>query len=184
MKKNKIILFGMGLSCLMLTECLEEILASLCNKLASNNSVIAVYPTSADRSNMYAKVTYQNVDTSQSLTLNECDGDFSFPNGERKTVTGSGSDAISFISILNQDNESFFVNGDVPNETDNFVVTISWFSGPCPAGGAQETFVDLGSSSADTLDFIDASGVEVPPLIGECSISGQTASVLVPVSSN
>jgi hypothetical protein len=44
--------------------------------------------------------------------------------------------------------------------------------------------VDLGSSSADTLDFIDASGVEVPPLIGECSISGQTASVLVPVSSN
>lgn len=182
MSFKKFMLMGVSVSCLALTGCLEEILASLCNKLASNNSIITVFPSgNTDYSGQYATVTYRNMVTSQELTFNECDNAFAFPNGERKTVTGSGANTISFLSMIDESNESFFMNGGVPNESQNFQVTVTWYNNPCPEeGGLVPAPNESLTSPSALLNFEAPSEAELPPLIDECSITGETAIVVIP----
>jgi hypothetical protein len=161
---------------MFLTGCLDEILASLCEQLPSNNSIITQFTTSgsANYSGAFAKVIYNNVTNPGSpLIVSDCTDDFAFPKGEKK-ITGGGNDPliVSFISILDDQKKSFFFDSLGQPLNDQYTVTVEWYlSQGCLGSPAEDE-----TSSATTLNWQGA--IDIPDeigVLGECQISGESA---------
>lgn len=166
----KVTLFS---SFMFLTGCLDEILASLCNQLASNNSIITQFTATSDYSQAFAKLTYTNTTTNQTLVVSQCSGDFAFPKGERKTAGGGVvPTVISFITILDDQKRPFFFAGDNQPIADQYTVSIEWHA----ASDCQDAPLDTQTSAATTLNWQGA--IDIPAevgVLGECEISGESA---------
>ncbi len=167
----------MFLSSFTLTGCLEELLSSLCQRLASNDSIVTVFLTPDDYSNTIARVTYEKVlvGGNEAYVRSDCDNNFTFPNGDKKVQQGNPStNGISFVSVLDESGSMFFKTNDVLNTTDLFKVTIEILPDCSPGSSPEFTFES--SVQGEQLNWQGA--VDVPPelaLIEECSITGQTA---------
>lgn len=187
-KKTSLVAFLIS-SSLLFTGCLEEILASLCDKLDSNNSIIAVFaPTStavSSYSNRKARLTYTNSDTNVTHTVSECpesESDFDFPRGERKDSVGNSNENITFVSVLDEAGNAFFFDDNGTPKVANFSLNIEFFddcaemdANPTVASGFQSGSVSLNWESA----LGDIPPTEGIPLVGECQITGQSAIVNV-----
>lgn len=178
-------------SSLTLTGCLDEILASLCESLASNNTIVASLLTQNDYSNLFAVVTYRNETNfanpafvgDTDYTVSDCENAFSFPNGERKTLQGSGpSSSISMVTILDNQGLVFFTKNGVLNTEDDFSVSAVMYAScdqGLPVAGSNDP--SFATASNNTLVWQGGIGApEVPPQfagIEECSLTGETAIV-------
>ena len=164
-----------------LTGCLEEILASLCKKLASNNSIIAVLQTTSDYSAQFALLTYTNQTSSEVLIISDCNrNNFAFPNGERKVNSGVNPANITFVNVLDDVSNSFFFDTNGTPKTNQFSLQVTFFASCTDLESSMSPNV-VGSSAAATLTWESALNLpqENIPLIGECEISGQSAVVVV-----
>lgn len=182
LKSNKKIGLVFLFSCTFLvTGCLEELLASLCDKLASNNSIIAIFQANpVNYSQQVVKLTYVNETNAGSYTVSQCDNKFEFPNGEIKENAGASPQNITFVSVLDETGDAFFFDENGMAKTDSIRLDISYYDN-CEDLNANENMNSMFSSSAASLDWVNA--VEMPeediPLLGECEITGQSAVIEV-----
>lgn len=178
------------ISSLLLTGCLEEILASLCESLTSSNTIVASLMTSdpSSYSNLKVVVTYRNetnfTDTmftgETDYTISDCDNAFSFPSGERKMVQGSGpANSISMIKVLDSQGEAFFTKDGDLNVSDVFSVNAELFSNCDDEGPVGVPVATFQTQMNKELEWNGGAG-GIPtefPGIGECTITGETAVV-------
>lgn len=167
-------------STFLFTGCLEDLLSSLCDKLASNNSVIAVFQADpVSYSQQKAKLTYINETTPSTYSVSECDNKFEFPNGERKENPGVSIPNVTFVSVLDEAGDSFFLDANGVAKTDNIRLEITFY--PNCADLQADVNGNIFTNPAAALDFVPA--VDLPdadiPLLGECKITGQSAVVIV-----
>lgn len=165
-------------SCFSLTGCLEEILASLCNKLASNDSIILTLNGAINYSDKFAVVTYSftpdgSSGAPENLMLSQCEGDFTFPAGEIKF---ENNNLVSFTSVLDANAQSFFFDEQGVKRTGVYQVNIDWHSQDDCSEGSFENNISGG------IDPVWRSALELPPeasVIDQCEITGQSASVAI-----
>ena len=176
--KKQVVIAMMFISSFALTGCTEDLLSSLCNRLAGSNSLITYFATEDDYSSSIAVLTYENTVTSEIYERSECESAFDFPNGDRKVESGSvDGDGIYFVSALDQVGLDFFSDENGLNSSDSYRVSIS-FHDSCnengePSGNSVGPFVSL----AETINWQDAIEVQIPPelaLVGECTVTGKT----------
>lgn len=174
---KKITVMLVFVSSFAVTGCIEDLLSSLCERLASNNSIVASFATpNGFPTGLTARVTYSKTSGSQAdpVILSECAGDFATPAGD-KSVSGSGQ--ISFLHILNDESNALFTtDGSALNETDLYKVTLEWFS-DCEQEVAHQTY----ETDPAALTWTGAVGT-LPPelgLIEECDITGESTVVSV-----
>lgn len=173
---KKMAVLGLLCASFTLTGCIEELLASFCKRLASNNSIITVFQTSnpATYQDKFVKLTYTNVDTSKTenqYTVTDCNGGtaFNFPDGERRT----SSEGIAFVSVLDELGSQFF-SGFA--STDKYTVKLEWFDSTDPDCTGASTVNEIDVPNAQVLTWEEA--MEIPPELGfvqECTITGQSA---------
>ena len=174
MKKLSLVFLILG--SFTLTGCLEELLASLCKKLASNDSIIAVFNTDDTSYKDYpAVVTYTDVN-GDTYQLSDCDSAFSFPTGQRK----SHGTSISFMTVLDTEGQNFFKdqNGEL-NTADEFRVKIDFYT------DSSCSTIHASSPESDPAPLVWESvmdGSEIPPelaMVEECSVTGKAAMIEV-----
>lgn len=179
MKKQAIIAL-IFTSSLALTGCIEDLLSSLCNRLAGNDSVITYFENGQSFSNLKAVLTYS--DGTNEYVRSECSLDFQFPNGERKIRENSGStNGIYFVSVLDSVGRDFFSDSNGDLSAENYSVSVNFYQSCSEADleGAPELTV---SSNVAPVQWLASDVVELPPgfeLIGECSITGLTGTIVV-----
>lgn len=165
------------------TGCLEDLLSSLCDKLASNNSIVAVLQVSdqAVYSNKVARLTYTNTSNSLTLTFSECDSEksYQFPKGERKNNGDIDPQNITFVNVLDEVSNGFFFELNGNPKSVNYSLNIEFFDDCTQMNVAAETPQFTSSPANLSWEDVASGSEEEIPLIGECEVTGQAAVVTV-----
>jgi hypothetical protein len=185
MKKQTIVAL-IFISSFALTGCIEDLLSSLCNRLAGSNSIISIVPNT-DFVDAKAVLTYINTTTPQEpYVRSDCKQDFQFPKGDRNVEPNPiQGGRIIFVSALDEEGLNFFSNSGGLNGTDKFQVSVLFYAN-CdgegqPLGEPAGPFVSDLNDGGTTIDWALLNEELIPPefaLVGECSITGNTGTLI------
>lgn len=158
----------------LLSGCLDEIIKKLCDRLPSDNAIIAIFESEDIMLYQNKKVVlvYSNEDDieSNSLIISECDDGLKFPNGSKLYFNETNKKEIVITKILDSSARSFFtVDGNQFNEVDNYSVEIQFYE-DCDSIVPDQVFssiprqlqwdqIQLPEEVKDTLEQCDINGV-------------------------